>query len=74
MSRIMMIRDLDGSSTLQESIEKLYDFISDESIEAFIEEEETIFGNRGNWIKSNKHYIDTVSRSSIKIEVFSNEE
>ena len=62
------------AQTLEQSIMMLQEFLSDESTEAFIEEEETIFGNRGNWIKSNSHFVANIPKSSIKIEVFSKEE
>lgn len=69
-----MLEDLVKSNNLakntDESFEILKSFLADESIEAFLEEENA-FGISRDFIKSNKHFVDKLD--SIKIEVRSNE-
>jgi hypothetical protein len=68
-----MIQDLTQWVNFEGAKSLLANFIADPSIEAIIKEEPQ-FGQKEDCIKCNLHLVDIIPQSSIKIEVFSNEE
>ncbi|MBP7806562.1 DUF4160 domain-containing protein [Candidatus Gracilibacteria bacterium] len=74
MFTIAMDSDFGRVRNLDESLRLLEIFLSQENTEAFLKEEENIFGKSEDFIIEKKHLVGMIPDSKIKVEIFSCEE